>query len=301
MNIAATATKSDRWQILFSLFSLYIIWGSTYFAIRFVVVDFPPFMAGAIRFLIAGSVLFVVLRVRGAASPTRAEWFDAAKVGALLMGGGMGGVMMAQSLGVASSLTAIFPAATPLLVSLFTGLWGQWPRRAEWLGLLVGFAGVVLLGLEGSLRSNITGTLVLMLAPICWSFGTAWSQHLKLPKGLMASATEMFTGGVVLLLLSLIFGERFTHMPSWSAIAALVYLIVFGSLIAYSSFVYLVGRVRPALATSYAYVNPVIAVLLGMGLGNEKLSIFSLIALPIILLGVALVATAKGGEQKAES
>ncbi len=286
---ALSQTKSDRWQILFSLFALYIIWGSTYFAIHFVVADIPPFMAGAIRFLIAGSVLFGVLKARGAASPTRAEWLDSAKVGALLMGGGMGGVMMAQSLGVASSLTAIFPAATPLLVSLFSGLWGQWPRRAEWLGLLVGFVGVVLLSLEGSLRSNISGTLVLAFAPICWSFGTAWSRHLKLPKGLMASATEMFTGGVVLLLLSLVFGERLTHVPGWPAVTALVYLITFGSLIAYSSFVYLVGRVRPALATSYAYVNPVIAVLLGMGLANEKLSMFSLIALPIILLGVALV------------
>jgi drug/metabolite transporter (DMT)-like permease len=285
--------KSDRWLILFALFSLYIIWGSTYFAIRFVVADMPPFLAGGVRFVIAGGVLFAVLKARGAVSPSRAEWGDAAKVGALLMGGGMGGVMMAQSLGVASSLTAIFPAATPLLVSLFSGLWGQWPRRAEWLGLLVGFAGVVLLSLEGSLRSNITGTLVLALAPICWSFGTAWSRHLKLPKGLMASATEMLTGGIVLLLLSLLFGERITKVPGWPAITAFVYLIVFGSLIAYSSFVYLIGRVRPALATSYAYVNPVIAVLLGIGLGNETLSGYALIALPVILLGVALVATAR--------
>ncbi len=293
MNVAVTQGKSDRWLILFSLFSLYIIWGSTYFAIHFVVADFPPFMAGAIRFLLAGAILFGVLKARGAASPSRAEWLDAAKVGALLMGGGMGGVMMAQSLGVASSLTAIFPAATPLLVSLFSGLWGQWPRNTEWLGLLVGFVGVVLLSLEDSLRSNFLGTFVLAMAPVFWSFGTAWSRHLKLPKGLMASATEMFTGGVVLLILSLLFGERLTHTPSWTAISALAYLIVFGSLIAYSSFVYLVGRVRPALATSYAYVNPVIAVLLGMSFANETLSAFALIALPIILLGVALVATAR--------
>jgi drug/metabolite transporter (DMT)-like permease len=293
MQAAVTQPKSDRWLILFALFALYIIWGSTYFAIHFVVADIPPFMAGAVRFLIAGSVLFLFLKARGATSPTRAQWIDSAKVGALLMGGGMGCVMMAQSLGVASSLTAIFPAATPLLVSLFSGLWGQWPRRTEWLGLLVGFVGVILLGLEGSLRSHLAGTLVLAIAPVCWSFGTAWSRHLKLPKGLMASSTEMFTGGVVLLFLSLLFGERLTHTPSLSAVAALVYLITFGSLIAYSSFVYLVGRVRPALATSYAYVNPGIAVLLGMGLGNEHLSVFALIALPVILLGVALVATAK--------
>jgi drug/metabolite transporter (DMT)-like permease len=286
-------TTSKRTLTLIALFALYIIWGSTYFVIHYVVADIPPFMAGAIRFLIAGSILYTVLKARGAATPTREEWLSSLKVGALLMGGGMGGVLMAQSLGVASSLTAIVPAATPLLVSLFSGLWGQWPRRTEWIGLLVGFAGVIGLSLEGSFRSNITATLILACAPVCWSFGTAWSRHLKLPKGLMTSATEMFTGGLVLLLLSLIFGERLTQAPHWSAIAALIYLIVLGSLIAYSAFVYLVANVRPALATSYAYINPVIAVLLSIGLGGEKLTIFALIALPIILLGVALVTTAK--------
>ena len=282
-----------RWLTLIALFSLYIIWGSTYYAIHFVVEDFPPFMAGAIRFLIAGSILFVFLRFRAAPMPTGEEWLSSLKVGTLLMGGGMGLVMLSQSMGVASSLTAIVPASVPLLVSLFSGLWGQWPRKAEWVGLLVGFAGVIVLSLEGSLRSNISATLILACAPICWSFGTAWSRHLKLPKGLMTSASEMLMGGMVLLTISLVLGERLTHMPSWSAIAALVYLIVLGSLIAYSSFVYLVANVRPALATSYAYVNPVIAVLLGMGLGGEKLTVFALIALPIILLGVALVTTAK--------
>ncbi|MGL4610440.1 MAG: EamA family transporter, partial [Trueperaceae bacterium] len=222
------------------------------------------------------------------------EWLSATKVGALLMGGGMGSVMLAQSLGVASSLTAIFPAATPLLVSLVSGLWGQWPRRAEWLGLLVGFSGVVLLSLEGSLRSNLSATLILAFAPLSWSLGTAWSQHLKLPKGLMASSTEMFSGGVVLLLLSLLFRERLTGMPSSSAMVAFFYLVVFGSLIAYSSFVYLIGRVRPALATSYAYVNPVVAVLLGLSFANETLTIYALVALPIILLGVAFVTMVKG-------
>lgn len=250
-------------------------------------------MAGAMRFLIAGSILFLFLKSRGAASPTREEWISSLKVGALLMGGGMGLVMLSQSMGVASSLTAIFPASVPLLVSLFAGLWGQWPKPNEWIGLLVGFVGVIVLSLEGSLRSNIPATLILACAPVCWSFGTAWSRHLKLPKGLMTSATEMLMGGLVLLLISLISSERLTEMPHWSAIAALLYLIVLGSLIAYSSFVYLVANVRPALATSYAYVNPVIAVLLGMGLGGEKLTVFALIALPIILLGVALVTTAK--------
>ncbi len=282
-----------RWLTLVALFSLYIIWGSTYFVIHYVVADIPPFMAGAIRFLIAGAILYTFLKARGAATPTQEEWLSSLKVGALLMGGGMGMVMMAQSLGVASSLTAIFPAATPLLVSIFSGLWGQWPRKTEWIGLLVGFSGVIVLSLEGSLRSNIPATLILAVAPICWSFGTAWSRHLKLPKGLMTSATEMLMGGLVLLTMSLLAGERLTQMPHWSAIAALIYLIVLGSLIAYSSFVYLIANVRPALATSYAYVNPVIAVILGIGLGGEKLTIFALIALPIILLGVALVTTAK--------
>lgn len=279
--------------VLVALVALYLIWGSTYLAIRYAVVDFPPLMAGAIRFLIAGAVLYAILRARKTPSPTRAEWGGAARVGALLLGGGMGGVMTAEHMGVASGLAAIFPAATPLLVALFGGLWGLWPRRPEWLGLLVGFAGVVLLSLEGSLRSNPVATLILALAPTCWAFGTAWSRQLKLPLGLMSSAAEMLTGGVVLLLLSLVTGERMTHAPSLPAVLALAYLTVFGSLIAYSAFTFLLDSVRPALATSYAYVNPVVAVLLGVGLAGETITAYALVALPVILLGVGLVAIAR--------
>lgn len=285
--------KAERWLTVMALLAVYLIWGSTYFAIRFVVQDTPPLMAGALRFIVAGAALFLVLRARGAPLPSRRQWGNAAIIGALLMGGGMGGVMMAQALGVASSLSAIFPASIPLLVSLFAGLWGEWPRKTEWFGLLVGFGGVVLLSLEGSLHANLAATLLLALAPICWSLGTAWSRHLTLPKGLMASATEMLSGGVVLLLLSLLFGERLHAMPHWSSLVALLYLTVFGSLIAYSAFVYLTYTVRPALATSYAYVNPVIAVLLGVGLAGERLSIYSFVALPVILMGVGLVTTAR--------
>lgn len=279
--------------VLVALVALYLIWGSTYLAIRYAVVDFPPFMAGAIRFLIAGAVLYAILRARKTPSPTRAEWGGAARVGALLLGGGMGGVMTAEHMGVASGLAAIFPAATPLLVALFGGLWGLWPRRAEWLGLLVGFAGVVLLSLEGSLRSNHLATFILALAPTCWAFGTAWSRQLRLPPGLMSSAAEMLSGGVVLLLLSLVTGERMIHAPGLPAVLALAYLTVFGSLIAYSAFTFLLDSVRPALATSYAYVNPVVAVLLGVGLAGEHITAYALVALPIILLGVGLVAIAR--------
>ncbi len=276
-----------------SLLTLYFIWGSTYLAIHYAVQGFPPFLGSALRFLVAGGVLFVFLRWRGMPAPTLAEWGGAARVGILLMGGGMGGVMMASSLGVASSLTAIFPAATPLLVVLFSGIWGQWPRRTEWIGLLVGFAGVVLLSLEGSLRSNPAATLILACAPLCWAFGTAWSRHLTLPGGLMASATQMLSGGLFLLGMSLALGERITQMPSPSSILALFYLTLFGSLIAYSAFTYLLDNVRPALATSYAYVNPVVAVILGVLIVHEQLDIYTFIALPIILLGVALVAMAR--------
>ncbi|GEM85035.1 drug/metabolite exporter YedA [Meiothermus hypogaeus] len=279
--------------VLLSLLALYFIWGSTYLAIHYAVQGFPPFLGSAIRFLLAGGTLYVFLRGRGMPTPTPAEWGGAARVGILLMGGGMGGVMLASSLGVASSLTAIFPAATPLLVVLFSGLWGRWPHRTEWVGLLVGFAGVVLLSLEGSLRSNPVATLILACAPLCWAFGTAWSRHLPLPSGLMTSATQMLSGGLFLLGLSLVMGERMIQMPGLGAILALLYLTVFGSLVAYSAFTYLLDTVRPALATSYAYVNPVVAVLLGVFIAHEKLDIYTFIALPIILLGVALVAVVR--------
>lgn len=244
-------------------------------------------MAG-LRFLIAGSTLYTFLRVRGAPAPTRAQWAASAVVGCLLLGAGNGGVTFAEQW-VSSGLAAVWVATMPIWAALFGGLWGRWPNRVEWLGLMLGFVGVGLLNLEGNLRANPLGVIALTVATVCWAFGSVWSRHLSLPSGPMASATQMLAGSVFLIVLGLTTGEKITAVPATQSVLAVLYLIVFGSLIAFSAYGYLLRNTRPTLATSYAYVNPVVAVLLGIWLGSEHISAVGVVAMMVILGGVALV------------
>jgi len=290
--VAGTAVR-NRLLVLLSLFSLYLIWGGTYLAMRIGLEGFPPFILSGIRFLVAGSILYTFLRVRGSPTPRRSQWIGATLVGALLLVGGNGGVIFAEQW-VASGLAALAIAAVPLWAALFSGLFGRWPTRLEWFGLGLGFIGVVLLNLENGLSANILGAVALFIAPISWAFGSIWSQHLPLPKGLMASAAQMLAGGCLLMLLSLVVGERMTAVPGVWPLLALAFLVIFGSLIAFSAYGYLLSHVRPALATSYAYVNPVVAVGLGVGLAGEHISLLGLLAMLTILSGVGLVSLGKG-------
>lgn len=278
--------------VILALLSLYFIWGSTYLAIRFALVGFPPFLMSGIRFLIAGSLLFAFMRWRGAPLPTRSQWIGSALVGGLLLGGGNGGVTFAQQW-VSSGLAAVWVATMPVWAALFAGLWGKWPNRIEWVGLGLGFVGVVILNFEGNLRANPIGAIALTIATICWAFGSVWSRHLSLPKGPMSSAAQMLAGSVLLIPLGLLTGERITVIPALPALLAVLYLIVFGSLIGFSSYAYLLTKVRPTLATSYAYVNPMVAVLLGVVFAGEKISAAGVVAMMIILGGVALVTMGK--------
>lgn len=278
--------------VVAALLALYFIWGSTYLAVRIAVETFPSFLMTGTRFLIAGGVLFMIARSRGTPAPTPRQWRNAFMVGTLLMGGGMGLVAFAEQ-SVASGLAALAVSAMPLWAALFSGLFGHWSTKQEWVGLIVGFMGVVLLNLEGGLRGSPVAALALVVASVAWAFGSMWSKRLELPKGLMASAAEMLAGGLGLLAAGVLTGQRMTEMPSTASLLATLYLIVFGSLIAYTTYMWLLANTRTSLATSYAYVNPVVAVLLGVGLGGETISALGLIAMPVILAGVALLALAK--------
>jgi len=286
--LAGMSISRERFGIILSIISLYFIWGSTYLGMRIGLEGFPPFLLGGIRFLIAGGILYTILRIRGTPTPTRKQWAGTAVLGALLLAGGNGGVLFAEQW-VASGLAALGIAAVPLWTVLFFGLWGRWPRRLEWLGLALGFVGVVILNLENGLRASPIGAIVLLLAPMSWGLGSAWSQHLPLPKGLMSSAAQMLTGGALLMLMSFAFREGMPHIHTVRPLWAMAYLIVFGSLIAFNAYGYLLQRVRPALATSYAYVNPLIAVGLGVALAGEHITLVGLVAMLIILSGVGLV------------
>ena len=246
-----------------------------------------------IRFVVAGGILYLILRLRGVPSPNRSQWLGSAAVGALLIGGGMGGVATAEQW-VPSSVAAVCIATAPLWISLFAGLWGRWPVRTEWLGLALGFVGVVLLNLGSGLWASPIGAIILLISPVCWAFGSAWSHHLQLPPGLMASAAQMLIGGVFVTILGLILGQRITSLPTMQSLLALLYLITFGSLLAFSAYGYLLRRVRPALATSYAYVNPVVAVCLGVIFAGESITAMTVVAMVVILVGVGLISLGHG-------
>ena len=275
-------------MIILSLLSLYTLWGGTYLGMRIALEGFPPFFVAAFRQFIAGVILYLFLRVRGAPAPTRAQWLGSMVVGGLLLVFGNGFVVFAEQY-VSSGLAALALGAIPLWASLFSGLFGRWPRPIEWCGLGIGFAGLVLLNLENGFSASILGAVLLLIAPVSWALGSILSQRLPAPKGLMASAAQMLTGGALLFIVGLSTGERMNAFPGPRPLFAMIYLVVGGSLIAFSAYGYLLRRVRPALATSYAYVNPLVAVGLGVAVAGEQINLTEVLAMLTILSGVVLV------------
>jgi drug/metabolite transporter (DMT)-like permease len=281
--------ESGKVKILLALAAVYISWGSTYLVIRIAIEELPPLFMMGIRFFLVGIGLYVFLRMRGAPVPNAVQWRNATAIGALLFLGGSGGVAYAEQW-VPSGLAALVIATTPLWTVLFAGIWSEWPTRHEWAGLLLGLVGIILLNFEGDLQASPLGAAALLVAAASWAFGSAWSRQLSLPKGQMTGAVQMITGGAIVLLASLAMGERIETIPSWKSIGAVIYLAIFGSLVGFSAYMYLLNRVRPALATSYAYVNPVFAVALGVWLAGEKISVIGITAMLVIVAGVVLVA-----------
>ena len=281
-----------RLLIPLALFALYVIWGSTYLGIRFALESFPPFLLAGVRFLGAGIALYGFLRWRGLAPPTPLQWRNAAFTGLLLLGLGNGLVCYAEER-VSSGIAAVAVASMPLFAALFTGMYGQWPNRRESIGLAVGFAGVIVLNLGSSLSGSRLGALALLVAAACWAFGSAWSRRQDMPRGPMNTAAQMLCASAALLAFGFASGEHLPAHPTVRATLALVYLAVFGSIIAFSAYLYVLKHARPALATSYAYVNPPVAVLFGVLLAGEHVGPFDLAGMAIILAGVAVITLAK--------
>lgn len=272
-----------------ALLALYLIWGSTYLAMKFVIESFPPVLMAAVRFILAGGLLFGWLRLRGAPNPTPPQWLGAGIVGIMLLVGGNALVAIAEQ-SVSSGLAALMIASVPLWMSLFSMLLLQHkPARREWIGMWVGAAGVALLSTGAQMQASISGTVLLLLAALSWSIGSIWGKRLPMPSGLMATAAQMLIGGLAALVVSLLLGEHFPAQLQAKAVWSLAYLVVFGSLLAFSAYWYLLNTVRPALATSYAFVNPVVAMLLGAWLAQEKITPQDWLALAIIVTGVVLV------------
>ena len=280
-------------RVALALAAVYLIWGSTYLGIRFALEGgFPPFLLGGIRFIIAGVLMYTVLRWRGVPAPTRPQWRNTAVMGVLLMLLGNGMVNLAEQT-VSSGMAAVAVASAPLWMGVFAAMRGQRPSGIEWVGLAIGFVGVVWLNAGSSLNASRAGMLALLVATIAWSFGSIWSRGRDLPSPFMASAAQMLCGGAAMLVLGLAIGERFDGLPSAHGLAAFAYLGVFGSIIGFSAYIWLLHHVRPALAGSYAYVNPAIAVALGAWLAGERFGRHELLAMGVILLGVVAITVAK--------
>lgn len=279
----------DRWLIPAALVSLYIVWGSTYLGIKWALDGFSPFALAAIRFALAGVPFYLWLRWRGTPAPTRTQWRNLAFMSALLLGIGNGGVSFAEQY-VGSGLAAVSVASMPLWAALFGTLYARWPTRREAIGLAIGFVGVILLNFGGDLAAQPLGAVVLLISPMAWAFGSVWSRGRDLPSPMMNTAAQMVLAAPILSVMTVLHGDGWIR-PGIDAvsIASLIYLAAFGSIIGFGAYVYLLDKVRPALATSYAYVNPPIAVLFGVMLAGETLHPLDVAAMAIILAGVVLI------------
>jgi drug/metabolite transporter (DMT)-like permease len=281
--------KPRRTLLIASFVAVCVVWGSTYLAIRVALEGFPPFLLGAVRFLFAGAVLFAYARSRGEAAPTRAQWGSALLTGSLLFVIGNGLVNFAEQ-SVSSGLASVLVATMPLWATLFGRLFGASVSGREVAGIVLGLAGVAVLNLGGDLRASPVGAMCCLAAPMGWALGSMASRRLPMPPGvMMRTASQMLGGGAATAVVSLLAGEHLPSVPSFRAVAAVLYLVTFGSLVGFSAYSYLLAHTRTAVATSYAYVNPVIAVVLGVVVAHEHFGLTSVVGGAIVLAAVVLV------------
>jgi drug/metabolite transporter (DMT)-like permease len=298
-------------KVWIALLALYIVWGSTYLAIRFSVETIPPFLHAALRFLISGAILYIWRRAAGDPAPTAGNWKSTAIVGTALLLGGNGLVGWAEQT-VPSGIAALMITTSPFWLVLFEALraGGTKPTWQAILGLIIGFAGVFILvgpaeltGGEGSF--DTFGIILLLLAPLFWSMGSIYAKGADMPKSsLLSTGMQMLMGAVALFVVSLVRGELngfnfdMVSMRSWLALA---YLITFGSLIGFVSYGWLLHNAPISLVSTYAYVNPVVAVLLGSLLADETLNGRILIAAAIIIGSVVLINSARQVQVKVKT
>ena len=283
--------KKQPLLIVAALFCTYFIWGSTYLAIKFGIESFPPFMMAGLRFTVAGVVLFGVMRMLGSPNPSRKQWLAATVVGVLLPAVGNGTVTYVQQT-ISSSVAALSIATAPIWMAIFSSFWGHHISRQEWLGIGVGFTGIVLLNLGGSLHGDYANAALLIFAAASWSFGSVWSKHLDLPNGLMAPASQMLMGGIALMIASVLSHEHYPSVISAKSWGAMAFLVVLGSLVAYSAYQYLLKNVRTLVASSNTFINPIVAFAVGIWFANETVRMTEYAALAVILVGVFLVLSA---------
>lgn len=288
-------------MVVVALLSVYIVWGSTYLGIKIAIETFPPFLMAGIRFIIAGALLYGFVVIKEKKHPKLIEWRDTTIIGTLLLLGGNGLVVIAEKT-IPSSIAAIVIATVPLWMIVIAWLLKSQiiPNRSTLIGTLIGFVGVVILmfpSYQEHLHFDTFGLLLTLLAAILWSLGSIYSQKATLPSSVMLStAMQMLSGGLVLIIVATLFGEwqQFhVEMLSSRSLFALTYLVLIGSLVGFSAYVWLLKNASPYLASTYAFVNPIVALFLGYVFADEVLSVKALIATALIISAVVMITFSK--------
>lgn len=273
--------------VIACLVAVYILWGTTYYAIKVAITGFSTFFFVGTRFVVAGGLILLWQFARGAPLPTLAQWGGAALIGCLLLLAGNGTVAMGEHW-VSSGAAVALVSSVPLTTAAWSCLFGERPARLEWLAMAVGTVGIAIMLLGHDLRASPLGVAVVLGGSMCWSLGTVLARRVALPPGATGFGAEMLCAGIAGFIVSALARESWAFSSALRPWAAWSYLVVFGSLIGFSAFRFLVERVSATLATSYAYVNPPVALFVGWWLGHERFSAQLLIGLPVVLAAVGL-------------
>jgi len=261
------------------------VWGTTYYALKVGVQGAPPYFLVGTRFVVAGALVMAWLKLRGQPLPTLRQWRSASILGFLMLAIGLSNVTVAEKT-VSSGAAVALISFMPLVMAVWSGLLEKWPKRSAWFAIGLGTIGTLVMITGADLRASPGGTALILSGSVAWSLGTVLSRRMDVPSGAMGFGAEMLAGGAIALVMSVAFGEHWALPQSAPVWWAWVYLVVFGSLIAFSAYRILVERVSPTLASTYAYVNPPVALLVGWLLGNETFSLNVLLGLPIVLVAV---------------
>jgi drug/metabolite transporter (DMT)-like permease len=276
-----------------ALLIVYLVWGTTYFALDVAMQTLTPVLMNGARFLLAGVLMLAIARWQGQAWPTAAQWRASALIGGLMAFAAMALVVLAQKAGIGSGLMATVVTTMPMWLALWTRWGGERVPLTSWIGLVLGAAGALLLALEGDFSTTLLGTLCAFGAPLAWSLGSYASRRLALPPPAMASAAQWLLGGLLGVVVAWLW-EPSARTVVWQQISlasvlAWLYLVVMGTMVTLNAYLWLLKNTSAALAGSYSFVNPVVALCVGVLLGGEQLTGWVFVAMPVILLALALI------------
>jgi drug/metabolite transporter (DMT)-like permease len=294
--------QPTRFSIIAAFAALYLIWGSTYLFIRFAIDTIPPFLMAGSRYLTAGLLLYIIARAQGAKRPNATTWRSATIIGGFLLLGGNGGVTLSEKF-IDTGLAAVMVATVPIYIALLSWITGAAPRPRPlvFTGLAGGFLGVgILMAPSLHFRPDETrhpgiGMLILLVSSFLWSVGSLYSRNAKnADSPFVAAGQQMISGGILLLITGFVSNERFQpHALTALSVWAWIYLVLIGAIVGFSAYIFLLRHCDPAKVSTYAYVNPIVAVILGALFAGEKLSGRSLLATALIIGSVAIVITAQ--------